>query len=55
VAEAHLEGFALGPAVIGAALRARLVIGGKVVWAVATAPGRAVLKPEMQPWRGERP
>lgn len=49
VAEARLEGFALGPAAVGAPLRARLVFGGKVVWAVAAAPGRAILQPEMQP------
>lgn len=38
-----LEAVALQPAVVGAPLAARLQIGGKVVHAVAEAPGRARL------------
>ncbi|MGA2216920.1 MAG: hypothetical protein ABSG51_02485 [Terracidiphilus sp.] len=63
VAEARLEGFALGPAAVGAPLSLRLVIGGRVVRAVAAAPGRAILQPGMQlgmqpgmqAGKGERP
>ena len=46
VVEARLEAVALGPAVIGSPLDARLTIGGKVVRAVALARGRAALQPE---------
>lgn len=55
VAEARLEGVALGPAAVDAAFKARLVIGGKVVGVVATASGHAVLQLGMQPGMGERP
>jgi hypothetical protein len=48
VVEARLEAVALGPAVIGSPLDVRLRIGGKVVRAVALAPGRASLQPEME-------
>ena len=41
--EAYLEGQALNAAAIGASLAVRLKIGGKVVRAVAVAPGRAAL------------
>ena len=41
--EAYLEGVALETAVSGATLKVRLMIGGKVVNAVAVAPGRAAL------------
>ena len=44
-AEAYLEAVALTPAVIGATLEVRLKIGGRVVSAVALAPGRAALGP----------
>jgi hypothetical protein len=46
VAEAFLEGVALGPAVAGASFSVRLKVGGQVVRAVAIAPGRAALMPE---------
>lgn len=46
--EARLEAVALGPAAIGSALAVRLTIGGKVVRALALAPGRAVLQPETE-------
>jgi hypothetical protein len=46
--EARLEAVALGPADLGSALDVRLKIGGKVVRAVALAPGRAVLQPETE-------
>jgi hypothetical protein len=39
--DAYLEGLALGPAGPGSALNVRLSIGGRVVRAVAVAPGRA--------------
>lgn len=42
-AEARLEAVALSAASAGSALAVRLKIGGKVVRAVAIAPGRAVL------------
>jgi hypothetical protein len=48
VVESHLEAVALGPAVIGSAFNVRLTMGGKVVRAVALAPGRAVLQPETE-------
>jgi len=43
VVDSRLEAVAFGPAVKGAAFQARLKIGGKMVRAWATAPGRAVL------------
>jgi hypothetical protein len=42
--DAYLEGVALGPAVRGSALNVRLSIGGRMVRAVAVAPGRAALQ-----------
>jgi hypothetical protein len=42
--DAYLEGLALGPAGPGSALNVRLSIGGRVVRAVAVAPGRAALE-----------
>jgi len=44
--DAVLEGVALAPARRGVALRVRLTIGGRIVRAVAVAPGRAVLSPD---------
>jgi hypothetical protein len=41
VVESRLEAVALGPAAAGGSLEVRLRIGGKVVRAVALAPGRA--------------
>ncbi len=52
VIEARLEAVALAPARKGATFQARLEIGGKVVRAVAIAPGRASLAPEIPVWRG---
>jgi hypothetical protein len=49
VIEARFEAIALGPAVPGATLQARLRIGGRVVRAVALAPHRAALVPETEP------
>jgi hypothetical protein len=46
VADARLQSIALGPAAAGSALRVRLTIGGKVVWARALAAGRVVLESE---------
>jgi hypothetical protein len=46
VVEARLEAVALGPAMPGSTFNARLTIGGKVVRAVALAPGRAAFAPE---------
>jgi len=43
VVDARLEAVALGPAAQGNAFRVRLNIGGKVILAVATAPGQAVV------------
>jgi hypothetical protein len=43
VVEARLEAVALGPAAVGSPLEVRLRIGGRVVRAVALAPGRAAL------------
>jgi len=48
VVEARLEAVALGPAAAGAPLQVRLAIGGKVVRAVALAPGRASLAPDLE-------
>jgi hypothetical protein len=50
VVEAKLEATALGPAVAGAELQVRLQIGGRVVRAVAVAPGRAMLAPGTGRW-----
>ena len=47
-AESYLEAIALGAAEVGAALNVRLKIGGKVVRAVAIAPGRAALAPSRE-------
>ena len=46
VVEARLEAVALGPAVHGAVIQARLKIGKKVVRVVAVSAGRAVFAPE---------
>jgi hypothetical protein len=43
VVDARLEAVALGPAAQGNAFRVRLNIGGKIILAVATAPGQAVV------------
>ena len=48
VVAVRLEAVALGPAVPGGSLRARLQIGGKVVRVVALAPGRAELEPQIR-------
>ena len=49
--EARLEAVALGPAGAGQSFAARLEAGGKVVRAVAIAPGRANLAPAAEGWR----
>jgi hypothetical protein len=48
VVEARLEAVALNPAAIGSGLNVRLAIGGKVVRAVAVAPGRAAFVAESE-------
>jgi hypothetical protein len=49
VASTRLEAVALGPAVIGGGLQVRLKIGGKLLQAIALAPGRAALQSEVRP------
>lgn len=49
VADAIFDSVALGPAVKGAPLRLRLRIGGRIVRAIAVAPGRAALTLEIRP------
>lgn len=51
VVNARLEAVALGPAAPGVAFAARLQIGGRVVRAVALAPGRAALAPQSEAWQ----
>lgn len=51
VVDAALEGLALDSAVAGASLRVRLNVGGRVVLAVALAPGHAALAPHPEVWR----
>ncbi len=46
VVEAHLEAVALGPAAAGSRFLVRLKMGGRVLPAVALAPGRAAFLPE---------
>jgi hypothetical protein len=46
--DATLEALALGPAAAGSAFDVRLKMGGKVVRAVALAPGRAAFQPETE-------
>jgi len=49
VVDARFEAVALGPARPGEAFRVRLKLGGVVVRAVATGPGRAALAPDREP------
>jgi hypothetical protein len=49
VVEARLEAVALSPAAAGSPLNVRLRIGGRVLRAVAVAPGRAALVNEARP------
>jgi hypothetical protein len=46
--EARLAAVAMGPAIAGAPLDVRLTIGGKVMRAVALAPGRAAFESEVR-------
>jgi|HubBroStandDraft_2_1064218.scaffolds.fasta_scaffold404510_2 hypothetical protein len=46
--DACLEAVALGPAAAGSSLNLRLKIGGKLVRAMAVAPGRAALLPSTE-------
>jgi hypothetical protein len=48
VVEARLEAVAMGPALKGSPLNARLSIGGNVVRVVAVGPGQAVFAPEAE-------
>ena len=45
--EARLEAVAMSPAMAGSSFNARLNIGGKVIRAVATGPGRAIFQEEV--------
>jgi hypothetical protein len=49
VVEAHLEAVAMSPAWAGSAFNVRLSIGGRVLRAVASGPGRAVFQEETRP------
>jgi len=51
IVEARLEAIALIPAFQGSPLKVRLVLGGKIVTAIAVAPGRVALAspPESRP------
>ena len=49
VVDARFEAVALGPARPGEAFRVRLKLGGAMVRAVATGPGRAALAPDREP------
>jgi hypothetical protein len=46
VVSARLQATAMNPAAAGSVLNVRLAIGGRVMRAVALAPGRAALEPE---------
>ena len=46
VVEAQLEAVAMSPAMAGSSLNVRLSIGGKVIRAVASGPGRAIVQEE---------
>jgi len=46
IVAARLEAVAMGPALAGAAFNARLTIGGRVIRAIAIAPGRAAFLEE---------
>ena len=48
VVDARLAATALNPAPVGAPLHVRLEVGGKVVRAIAVAPGLARLAPELE-------
>jgi len=50
VFDLRLEGIALSPAALGAPLRVRLVVSGKVVRAVALGPGHATKVPDQEFW-----
>jgi hypothetical protein len=54
-ADAYLEATAVDQAPAGRCFRARMKIGGKVVRAVALAPGRAALMPALTPGAEARP
>ncbi len=46
----RLEAIALVPARIAAVLRVRLKLGGRIVRAIASGPGRATLAPDSEAW-----
>ena len=48
VVEAHLEGIALGTAAVGGAVSVRLLLGGRILAAVALGPGRVVVGSEVR-------
>jgi hypothetical protein len=50
VADTRLQAVALGPARSGATLRVRLKLGGRILRAVASGPGRATLAPDTEAW-----
>ncbi len=49
IVDARFEALALGPAQAGASFRARLKLGGRIVRAVATGPGKATLPSDREP------
>jgi flagella basal body P-ring formation protein FlgA len=51
IADVQLEAVALSPAMVGAAFKVRLTVGGKVMRVMALGPGHATfqLKAEVQP------
>jgi|SRR5580658_1318847 hypothetical protein len=49
VVEAHFEAVAMNPAWAGSAFNVRLSMGGRVVRAVASGPGRAIFQEETRP------
>jgi flagella basal body P-ring formation protein FlgA len=51
VLDLRLEGIALSPAALGAQLRVRLVVSGKIVWAVALGPGRVAKESDTEIWQ----
>jgi hypothetical protein len=48
VVDARLEAVALGPALAGSPLQVRLALGGRILPAIAVAPGRVALAPELE-------
>jgi hypothetical protein len=51
IADARLEAVALGPARSGAPLCVRLKLGGRILHAIASGPGRAILTTDSEAWQ----